>query len=262
MESAGEAYDRYAAIYDESNAQNDYEKWLGEALLPELERHGLQRGWALDVGCGTGRAFEPLLSRGWQIVGCDVSTGMLAEARRKFGSGISLLHVDARELPPICPSPGSPTKEAFQLVLLLNDVVNYMTEEGDLERAFAGVRHNLAQDHGLVAFDVNTISLFRAAFASGESEAMSARGLQWRGLSDNVELGALHRAQLSGPGMKSHEHRQRHWKIEQVREALEACGFCCLALLGQREDGDQIHLVESPDEDRDYKVIFIARRNI
>ncbi|HEX8050012.1 MAG TPA: hypothetical protein VF504_00975, partial [Solirubrobacterales bacterium] len=43
------AYDRYAPVYDESNAQNDYEMWLGEVLLPELEKHGLRNGWALDV---------------------------------------------------------------------------------------------------------------------------------------------------------------------------------------------------------------------
>ncbi|HEX2265186.1 MAG TPA: class I SAM-dependent methyltransferase, partial [Solirubrobacterales bacterium] len=192
--------------------------------------------------------------------GCDVSTGMLAEARRKFGSGISLLNVDARELPPICPSPESPTREAFQLAVLLNDVVNYMTEEGDLEKAFAGVRHNLAQDRGLLAFDISTISLFRAAFASGDSEAMSARGLQWRGLSGEVEPGALYRARLSAPGVESHEHRQRHWTTEQVREALKACGFSCLAVLGQREEDGRIHLREPPDEERDYKIIFVARR--
>ncbi|HYG96722.1 MAG TPA: methyltransferase domain-containing protein, partial [Solirubrobacterales bacterium] len=87
-ESARIAYDRYAPIYDEWNAQNDYEMWLGETLLPEMEKHGLRKGWALDVGCGTGRAFDTLLSRGWQVVGSDVSGGMLAEAERNFGSRV------------------------------------------------------------------------------------------------------------------------------------------------------------------------------
>jgi len=97
-ESAGEAYDRYAAVYDEANAQNDYETWVGKAILPELEQRGLRKGWALDVGCGTGRAFDPLLSRGWKVVGCDLSAGMLAEAERKYGSRVQLFELDARRV--------------------------------------------------------------------------------------------------------------------------------------------------------------------
>ena len=49
------AYEAFASIYNDFNASNDYEMWLGDVLLPELEKHGLGRpGWALDVGCGTG----------------------------------------------------------------------------------------------------------------------------------------------------------------------------------------------------------------
>src|ERR1051325_1829180 len=72
-ESAQLTYDRFAPIYDAWNSQNDYEMWLGEALLPAIERCGLRKGRALDVGCGTGRAFPPLLARGWQAPGGDVS---------------------------------------------------------------------------------------------------------------------------------------------------------------------------------------------
>jgi SAM-dependent methyltransferase len=256
--SAREAYDRFAAAYDDANAQNDYEAWLGRALLPELEKHGLRKGWALDVGCGTGRAFDPLLSRGWQIVGSDMSAGMLAEAERKFGPGIELVNADARELPSIRPSSEHPDEEAFELVLLLNDVVNYMTEDGDLEKVFAGVRRNLSPDHGLVAFDVNSIELYRASFSSGISEEMSARGVQWRGLSEEVEPGGVFEAELSGSGVEPHVHRQRHWKIEQVEAALEASGLRQLAFLGLEEKDGQILLAEPVDEARHYKMIFIA----
>jgi SAM-dependent methyltransferase len=124
LESAADANDRFAPVYDDCNAQNDYEMWLGEVLLPELEKHGLKQGWALDAGCGTGRAFDPLLRRGWRVVGCDVSSGMLGEAARKFGPRVPLLHLDARELPPIAPLVGLANDEAFTLILLLNDVVN------------------------------------------------------------------------------------------------------------------------------------------
>ena len=257
--SAREAYDHFASAYDEANAQNDYEAWLGKAMLPELEKHGLRKGWVLDVGCGTGRAFDPLLERGWRIVGSDLSAGMLAEAERKFGSGIELINADARELPPIRPTPEHPDEGAFELVLLLNDVVNYLTEDGDLEKALAGVRRNLDRDQGLAAFDINSIELYRASFSSGVFEGMSERGVQWRGLSDEVEPGGVFEAELSGAGMETHRHRQRHWTFEQVEAALSASGLRCLAVLGLEEKDGQILLSEPADEAQHYKIVFIAQ---
>jgi len=258
-ESAQQAYDRFAPVYDEFNSANNYEVWLGEVLLPELEKRGLQRGWALDVGCGTGRAFDPLLDRGWKVIGCDGSAGMLAQAGEKFGERVRLIHTDARELEPISTAPGQPDGENFQLVLLLNEVVNYLTEEGDLERAFAGVLRNLSPE-GLVVFDTNTLLWFRESFASGKSEEMSDRGWDWHGLNESVETGATYEARLSGQGVESHVHRQRHWTLEQVVEALEDSGLQPLAALGQREENWQLILENAVDEERDSKVINIATR--
>jgi SAM-dependent methyltransferase len=256
-ESARETYDRYAPVYDETNAQNDYEMWLGATLLPELEKHGLRKDLALDVGCGTGRAFDPLLDRGWQVVGCDVSPGMLAEARRKFGDRVRLFEADARSLPAASPGEGDPSGGDFSLILLLNDVVNYMTEDGDLEKAFAGVEQNLSPQ-GLVLFDANTLALFSHDFASGLIEQMKERGWEWHGLTDEAKPGGIFEARFSGEGVEPHVHRQRHWPIEQVTEALEASGLRCLAVLGQREEGGRVLLSEPADEERDAKVIYIA----
>ncbi|HEU5252718.1 MAG TPA: class I SAM-dependent methyltransferase [Solirubrobacterales bacterium] len=256
-ESAQEAYDRLAPVYDEFTSANNYELWLGEVLLPELEKHGLQRGSALDIGCGTGRAFEPLLDRGWQVVGCDGSAGMLARAAEKFGERVQLVHADARELEAIAPTPDSAVGEGFQLVLLLNEVVNYLTEDGDLERAFAGVRRNLSPD-GLVVFDANTLLWFRESFASGKSEEMSARGWDWHGLSNKVERGVIYEARLSGQDVKPNIHRQRHWAPEEVEEALRAVGLRPLVALGQREENWQVIIDDRIDESRDSKTIHIA----
>jgi len=252
------AYDRFAPIYDEWNGQNDYEMWLGEVLLPELEKHGLRNGWALDVGCGTGRAFVPLLDRGWRVVGCDLSSGMLAEAARKFGSQVRLLNLDARSLPPLSPAPELPAGEAFHLILLLNDVLNYMTEDGELEQVFTGVKRNSCRGQGLVAFDLNTLRLFREDFASGVLEEGSAGDRQWRGLTDQPKPGGVFEARLSGHGVETHVHRQRHWPPDQVQAALEASGLHCLAALGQREADGRVLLSAEPDEERDHKVIYIA----
>lgn len=255
VRTARHAYDRYAPVYDEWNAENDYEMWLGEVLLPELEKHGLRTGWVLDVGCGTGRAFEPLLARGWRVVGCDVSAGMLAEARRKFGSRVQLLNLDARSLGSVS-GPEPPASEGFQLILLLNDVVNYLIEEDDLAQLFAGIKRNLSRDQGLVLFDANTLALFRTDYAAGAREEIGS--CRWHGLTEEVRAGAVYEGRFSGPDVEAHIHRQRHWPIGQVQEALEASGLRCLAVLGQREEGGGVLLSRPPDEERDAKVVYVA----
>lgn len=256
MDSARSANEHFAAIYDEWNSQNDYEMWLGEVLLPEMEKHGLRKGWALDVGCGTGRAFGPLLTRGWQLIGCDIAPRMLTEAARKFGSQVQLLNLDARRLPPISPSPSLPAEESFQLILLLNDVINYLTEDRDLELLFSGVKRNLSRNRGLVIFDANTLTQFRADYASHVTDEVE--GWRWQGLTDEIKPEAIFQGQFSGRGITTHVHRQRHWAIERVQEKLEASGLRCLAALGQREQDGRVLLTEPPSEERDVKVIYIV----
>jgi SAM-dependent methyltransferase len=232
--------------------------WLGEILLPELGKHGLGAGKALDIGCGTGRAFGPLLDRGWQVVGCDASRGMLDQARKKFEGRVRLIHADARALDLVAPA--DDLGGDFQLALLLNGVVNYLIEDGDLERAFGGIRRHLSED-GLIIFDTNTLLWFRESFAAGKSEEMSARGWDWRGLTNKVEVGGFFEARLSGRDVEPHVHRQRHWTLEQVDQALERCGLRALITLGQREEHWRVVLDAALDEERDSKMIHIAGRS-
>lgn len=57
---------------------------------------GSGSGRCLDLGCGTGVAFEVLASLGWTVVGSDVSEAMLERAR---GKGAELLAAPAERLP-------------------------------------------------------------------------------------------------------------------------------------------------------------------
>lgn len=259
-DSARAAYDLCAPIYDEWNGQNDYEMWLGTILLPELDRLGLRgAGWALDVGCGTGRAFSPLLTRGWQIVGCDVSPGMLEQARRKFGSRVRLLELDARFLPTIAPETpvAKPDAGAFRLILLLNDVINYLVEDGDLQLMFAAVARNLEHDSGFVVFDANTLLLFRQDYGTGTT-VETEQGYRWNGLAEEVAPAGTFRADFSGPDVETHVHRQRHWLPDQIKDAMETSGLRLVAVLGQREEGEQVLISDAPDEARDAKIIYVG----
>ncbi|MET0559026.1 MAG: class I SAM-dependent methyltransferase [Solirubrobacterales bacterium] len=230
-DAARQAYETLAPGYDALTAQSNYELWLGDVLLPELRRHGLSQGRVLDAGCGTGSAFEPLLRRGWEVVGCDVSPRMLAQAERKFGADVPLSTVDLRKLPLL---------GRFELVLALNDVVNYLTEDGDLERALVGMRANLAP-RGLLLFDSNSLAAFRSLYTDG------------------AHPGGTFEAVVSEIGIEPHVHRQRHFTESELEVALTDAGLELLAMLGQEETATRIELRDPVDQERDRKIVCIAR---
>jgi SAM-dependent methyltransferase len=249
--SAAEAYDRLAPVYDRFNADNSYEHWLGDVLIPHMSKHGLRGDRVLDVGCGTGRAFLPLLSRGWEVFGCDISDGMLRQARAKFRT--SRIHLRAGNAVALDTYP-----QPFDLILALNDLVNYLTEDGDLECAFEGMRRNLAP-HGVLCFDANTLGLYESEWLAGSSGPMSQRGWEWTGLTDEAEVGGTFEMELSAEGADASIHRQRHWPRSAIEAAMDASGLRCLAVLGQREGGDGRIVLEEPQgEAAYYKLIYMG----
>lgn len=93
--STSRSFDRAAGIYDQTRP------------LPEpIATHGLQalldnigpNARVLDVGTGTGRISIPLLQRGADLVGCDLSARMLARLQEKFPSA-RIARADASLLP-------------------------------------------------------------------------------------------------------------------------------------------------------------------
>lgn len=246
-----EAYEAFAPIYNEFNHLNDYEMWLGRALLPALEEHGLAHGRALDVGCGTGRAFAPLLRRGWKIVGCDLSPAMLEHAREEAGDQIELAVADMRELPVF---------GEFELIVSLNDPVNYLLGDGDLERAFAGMRANLT-DGGLVIFDCNSYSTYMSTYSTEVREVdYGGRHWVWRGIGEVGGDPTRFESRIEGDGIETISHQERFRTESEVRDAMQSAGLECRAVLGMEEVGNEVVLSEPPDDDRHYKIIYIGAK--
>lgn len=249
------AYEAIAPVYDDFTHENDYETWFG-LLLPELEKHGLQTGKLLDVGCGSGKSLAPMLKRGWQIHGCDISPAMLELAREKAGDADVRLDVaDMRELPDF---------GEFDLVWALNDSVNYLLDAAELRAALDGMRRNLAP-HGLLLFDVNTLSSYRSFFAEEVVVEREGKRMIWRGLSNpdaapgsvceaSFEVEPL--AEGTGAPIAPELHRERHFPETEVLATLAEAGFECLDVFGL---GDDDGLRRPLDEDEHYKAIYIAR---
>jgi SAM-dependent methyltransferase len=251
---AERTYEAMAPVYDDFTAHHDYEGWLTD-LLAALEPHGLQGKRLLDVGCGTGKSFMPMLPRGWQVTGCDVSASMLDLARRKAGDSISLAVADMRELPKF---------GDFDLIWALDDAINYLLSTGELESALAGMRKNLAAT-GLLLFDVNTILSYRTFFAETEVVERGGMRLVWRGqAATDVSPGSICESILevkdeeAGEGGKTSTltHRQRHFTEAEVLRTLDRAGLECLDVHGHGLDG----ILKQPlDESIHTKAIYIAR---
>lgn len=243
-------YETFAQIYDDFNHLNNYEMWLGQKLLPELEQRGLRLGRALDVGCGTGRAFEPLLKRGWELRGCDISPAMVERARERFGDTVEVGVADMRELP---------AYGEFELVLAMNDAVNYLIGEGELERALRGMRENMAPE-GLLLFDCNSRLMYRLAYEGTDDEVIKdGRRWTWTGLGREDEAVPVYRARIEGDGVEPFHNVERYFRIDEVEAVLASAGLEPVAVLGQREEESEVVLREPPDDDRDHKIVYIAR---
>jgi SAM-dependent methyltransferase len=248
------AYEAIAPVYDDFTAHHDYELWLG-GLLPELKRHGLRGERLLDVACGTGKSFLPMLERGWDVTASDISPAMVEIARAKVGDAVRLSVADMRELPDF---------GRFDLVWCLDDAINYLLSGEELKQALGGMRGNLGPG-GLLLFDVNTIHAYRTFFAEEVVVERDGRRLVWKGRSTpEAAPGSISEASFEvlppegedGPLIPPEMHRQRHFPEAQVLAALAETGLECLDIFGHGEDA----ILRQPLEDEVHsKAIYIAR---
>jgi SAM-dependent methyltransferase len=249
------AYEGTALAYDDFTAHHRDDEWIAD-LLVVLKCHGLKGNRLFDVGCGTGKSFVPMLPRGWEVTGCDISPSMLELAREKVNEGVRLEIADMLALPRF---------GAFDLVWALDDTINYLLRIEELEQALGGMRENLATT-GLLLFDVNTLLAYRTFYAETTVVERQGRRLVWRGLmTPDVASGSICESclevmsgeRVGSAGSTAITHRQRHFPQGEVLATLERAGLECLGVYGINTDG----IRKQPlDESIHTKAIYIARR--
>jgi SAM-dependent methyltransferase len=249
------AYDALAPVYDRFTAGHDHVAWTG-GILELAERAGLAGRRLLDVGCGTGSAIPPMLARGFDVRGVDISPAMVERAREKLGPDAELSVGDMRELPEL----GS-----FDLVWSLCDAVNYLRDEDELVAAFRGFRRNLAPG-GIVAFDVDSLATLRALYSSllvvpGADgvlvfEGRSAPDLPSGGAAE-AWLDRLAPVEAPWWARVRGVHHQRHHPEPAIRRALGAAGLDCVGVWGT---APRTGARERPFDDLHHnKAVYIAR---
>lgn len=245
-----EAYDALAPYYDTFTHGYAHARWLAE-LEQWASAEGVHGSRLLDVACGTGKSFEPMLQRGYEVTACDLSPQMVSAARRRAAGKARVVVADMRALP---------WRRAFDLVTCINDAINYLLTGEDLMRALRGMARALAPG-GAVIFDANALMTYRTAFASRSTYERDGCIFRWEGsTSKSFRPGNLASAKLtvvSPTGSRATRHVQRHWPAAALRSACRRAGFDRVMLRGQLPGAE---LVGTPDEECHPKLVCLAVR--
>lgn len=146
-------YGSFAYVYDKFMDDVPYEEWADyvQSLLMEYE---VREGLVLELGCGTGNLTEILASRGYDMIGVDLSADMLdiaMEKRERSGRDILYLMQDMREFE---------LYGTVRAAVSICDSINYLQEEKDLLSTFKLV-NNYLDPGGIFIFDLNTAYKYR-----------------------------------------------------------------------------------------------------
>jgi SAM-dependent methyltransferase len=95
-----DAYDQLAPVWADTTDDGPFNGHLERPALRGLIPQPLTGKTVMDAGCGSGAQCEWLLERGADVIGFDLSPGMVEQARRRCGERARLIVADlAEELP-------------------------------------------------------------------------------------------------------------------------------------------------------------------
>jgi Methylase involved in ubiquinone/menaquinone biosynthesis len=232
-------YGSLAYVYDKLlRGDIDYGAWA-DRIEAAFDEYLPQRPEiVLDLACGTGNMALELASRGYDMIGVDLSQEMLSEAYQKAADknvrNVLFLNQDMRD---------------FELygtvgaIVCCLDGVNYLTGRGDIDACFS-CTHNYLDPGGLFIFDVNTPYKFENVYGNN-SYILEDDGVYcgWQndynkksGVCD-FYLTIFEKSGKSGAYTRSDEvQRERCYTLAMLTSALGKSGFelvaVCDGLLG------------------------------
>ncbi len=242
-------YDTVADVYDLVSASYQHDRWIN-ALLERCSAHGLRPNSVLDVGCGSGHSFLPMLDRGLTVTACDISAGMVDVARRRTAGRCDVHVADMRRLPQL---------GWFDLVTCLDDAINHLDSPSDVADALFGMRANLAPG-GVVVFD----ALLLGAYAASHDHVFERDDsfVVWRKRESEVLVSGgatqivvdIFRRDGESWSRDRFVQPHRHYPVEELVALAGEAGLRLVHVYGQRPGG---LLEDRVDESRDHKAVLI-----
>jgi SAM-dependent methyltransferase len=195
----------------------------------------------VELGCGSGITARRLTDAGHEVHGIDQSPALIALARERAPEARFTVGSFVTEPLPACDA-----------VLAINEVLNYLCDEGNTCAALSGLFariHAALRPRGLLLFDLAGPGVLhgdsRRHFSAGPDWAMLVEyrkqaDVLTRHITSFVERGAGYR--------RSEEvHRQRLYRPDQILPLLRAARFSARSTRGYSPGlGRHVYLVRRP----------------
>jgi ubiquinone/menaquinone biosynthesis C-methylase UbiE len=245
-------YGNFAYYYDSLTKNVDYHKralYFNELI----ERFGGNTsGILLDLACGTGSISEEMARLGYDVIGTDISDGMLNIALdKKFESGLNIQYLkqDMRSLDMF---------GTVDVTLCVLDSLNHLPTLEDIRQTFSRVSL-FAEPNGLFIFDMNTIYkhsevLSNNAYVYETDEVFCAWENYYSPKDDRVDitLNFFERGEDGTYRRYTEEFSEWAYSVDSIIEILGSVGLKLLAVY----DGDTLNPMHSQSE----RAVFVTRK--
>ena len=246
------AYSVFSRYYD-ALTQNVAYAARCNALCTLLARYGCKPQLVVDLACGTGSLTLELARRGFDPIGVDASSAMLAEAQQKAaqaGRQILFLCQKMQQLD---------LYGTVDAVFCTLDSINHMTRLADVQETMRRVSLFL-NPGGLFIFDVNTLYKHRVVLANrtfvyetDEVFCVWQNALRADGVTVEMQLDFFERH--GAAYARSSEHFcERAYADEELCAALQAAGLTLLARCAE-------NTLAAPGPNTE-RVIYVAQKPI
>ena len=149
-------YEDFSYIYDKLSFDLEYEKYANN-ILSLVEKNNIKKENMLELAAGSGMLTNFFFDEFENIDALDISTDMLNVFANKYDvDNVNLIYYDMVEFE----NPNS-----YDLIVILLDSINYVTNPRDLERLFENCYKNL-KPNGLLVFDINSEYKMNEVFGS------------------------------------------------------------------------------------------------
>lgn len=244
------SYDVFSGFYDRLTDNVEYEK-RADYFCRLLSMCDINGGILLDLGCGTGSMSVKMAEKGFDVIGVDISIGMLGIAQQKmYESGRQILFLNQA-------MQDIDLYGTVDCAICVLDGINHLNSSDEVRQTFEKVSLFMNKG-GAFAFDVNTIYKHKNVLADNAfiyefDDLFCAWQNNYNEEDNSVDITLDFFEEEDGIYYRSGENfSEQAYELEEISCWLEDAGF---EIIGIYDD-----LTTNPVKPDSERAVFLAKK--